>query len=35
MTAEMEAEAEALHFEQAALLRDRINAIGALSKSRR
>ena len=32
MTAEMEAEAEALHFEQAALLRDRINAIGALSK---
>ena len=32
MTAEMEAEAEALRFEQAALLRDRINAIGALSK---
>ncbi len=32
MTAEMEAEAEALHFEQAALLRDRINAIGALAK---
>ena len=32
MTAEMEAEAEALHFEQAAAIRDRINAIGALSK---
>ena len=32
MTAEMEAEAEALHFEQAAMLRDRINAIGALGK---
>ena len=32
MTAEMEREAEALHFEQAALLRDRIQAIGALSK---
>ena len=32
MTAEMEAEAETLHFEQAAALRDRINAIGALSK---
>ncbi len=32
MTAEMEAEAEALHFEQAAALRDRINAISALSK---
>ena len=32
MTAEMEAEAEALRFEQAALLRDRINAIGALAK---
>jgi len=32
MTAEMEAEAEALRFEQAALLRDRINAISALSK---
>ncbi|MCI9374912.1 MAG: excinuclease ABC subunit UvrC [Oscillibacter sp.] len=32
MTGEMEAEAEALHFEQAALLRDRINAISALSK---
>ena len=32
MTAEMEAEAEALHFEQAAALRDRIHAIGALSK---
>ncbi len=30
MTAEMEAEAEALHFEQAAALRDRIRAIGAL-----
>ena len=30
MTAEMEAEAEALKFEQAALLRDRINAISAL-----
>ena len=32
MTGEMEAEAEALHFEQAAALRDRINAISALSK---
>ena len=32
MTVEMEREAEALHFEQAALLRDRIQAIGALSK---
>ena len=32
MTAEMEAEAEALRFEQAALLRDRISAIGALAK---
>ena len=32
MTAEMEAEAEALRFEQAAQLRDRIQAIGALSK---
>ncbi len=32
MTAEMEAEAEALRFEQAAMLRDRINAIGALAK---
>ena len=32
MTAEMEAEAEELHFEQAAMLRDRINAIGALGK---
>ncbi len=32
MTAEMEAEAEALRFERAALLRDRINAISALSK---
>jgi excinuclease ABC subunit C len=32
MTAEMEAEAEALRFEQAALLRDRISAISALSK---
>ena len=32
MTEEMEAEAEALCFEQAAALRDRINAIGALSK---
>ena len=32
LTEEMEAEAEALHFEQAAALRDRINAIGALSK---
>ena len=32
MKAEMEAEAEALRFEQAAALRDRINAIGALSK---
>ena len=31
MTAEMEAEAEALHFEQAALLRDRIRAISALA----
>ena len=32
MTAEMEAEAEALHFEQAAVLRDRIGAISALAK---
>ena len=32
MAAEMEAEAEDLKFEQAALLRDRINAISALSK---
>jgi len=32
MTAEMEAEAEALRFEQAALLRDRIHAISALAK---
>ena len=32
MTAEMEAEAEALRFEQAAMLRDRIQAIGALAK---
>ena len=32
MTDEMEAEAEALRFEQAALLRDRIGAIGALAK---
>ena len=32
MTAQMEAEAEALRFEQAAALRDRINAIGALAK---
>ena len=32
MAEEMEAEAEALRFEQAAALRDRINAIGALSK---
>ncbi|MDD6604561.1 MAG: excinuclease ABC subunit UvrC [Oscillospiraceae bacterium] len=32
MTAEMEAEAEALRFEQAAALRDRINAIAALGK---
>ena len=32
MKAEMEAEAEALRFEQAAQLRDRINAIAALSK---
>ena len=32
MTAEMETEAEALKFEQAALLRDRINAISALGK---
>ena len=32
MTAEMETEAEALRFEQAALLRDRIQAIGALAK---
>jgi len=32
MTAEMEAEAEALRFEQAAQIRDRIHAIGALSK---
>ena len=32
MTAEMEVEAEALRFEQAAQLRDRIQAIGALGK---
>ena len=32
MTAEMEAEAESLRFERAALLRDRINAIQALGK---
>jgi len=32
LTDEMEAEAEALRFEQAAAIRDRINAIGALSK---
>ena len=32
MTAEMEAEAEALRFEQAAAIRDRINAIAALGK---
>ena len=32
MTAEMEAEAETLRFEQAAQIRDRINAINALSK---
>lgn len=32
MTEEMEAEAETLHFEKAALLRDRISAIGALTK---
>ena len=32
MTEEMEAEAEALRFEQAAAIRDRINAISALSK---
>jgi len=32
LAAEMEAEAEALHFEKAAVLRDRINAIGALGK---
>ena len=32
MTGEMEAEAEALRFEQAAALRDRIHAISALSK---
>ena len=32
MTAEMQAEAEALRFEKAAMLRDRINAISALSK---
>ncbi|WP_369283106.1 excinuclease ABC subunit UvrC [Oscillibacter sp. GMB15532] len=32
MTEEMEAEAEALRFERAAVLRDRINAIGALAK---
>ena len=32
MTAEMEAEAEELRFEQAAAIRDRINAITALSK---
>ena len=34
MTTEMEAEAEALRFEQAAQLRDRIQAISALSKKR-
>ena len=32
MTAEMEAEAEALRFEQAAAIRDRVNAIAALGK---
>ena len=32
LTAEMEAEAESLHFERAASLRDRIAAIGTLSK---
>lgn len=32
MTEEMEAEAETLRFERAAVLRDRINAIGALGK---
>ena len=32
MTAEMESEAEELHFERAAVLRDRINALSALSK---
>ncbi|WP_312941900.1 excinuclease ABC subunit UvrC [Oscillibacter sp.] len=32
MTEEMETEAEALRFERAAILRDRINAIGALAK---
>lgn len=32
MTEEMESEAEQLHFEKAALLRDRINAISALGK---
>lgn len=32
MTADMETEAEALRFEQAAQLRDRIQAISALSK---
>lgn len=35
MTEEMEAEAEALRFEQAAHLRDQINAIAALGKSKR
>lgn len=35
MTEEMGAEAEALHFERAALLRDRIAAIGALSKKQK
>lgn len=32
MTEEMESEAETLHFERAAVLRDRVNAIGALGK---
>ncbi|MEG0779306.1 MAG: excinuclease ABC subunit UvrC [Oscillospiraceae bacterium] len=32
MTDEMQAEAEALHFERAAVLRDRVNAIAVLSK---
>lgn len=32
LTAEMEAEAEQLHFERAAQLRDQISAVGALSK---
>ncbi len=32
MTAQMQSEAEQLHFEQAAILRDRIQAISALSK---